>query len=171
MVSLDPPLHLWTTPAGSSPAWHQLIDVFLLGQVQVGTTPCASITTTAVATSTLAPVSQYSDGQIQVTPAASVPTVTSVPQVTGTAVGTASGSAVTLPTETGAGGSTLVTSAVSGTSSGSAAGSSAAASGTTSSASAATSAPAQSGAAAGSVNMVGAAVALTIGLIGAVAFL
>lgn len=131
------------------------------GQVQVGTTPCASITTTMVATSTLAPVSQYSDGQIQVTPAASVPTVSSV-VVTPTAAASESGSEVTLPTETAA--STLATSVASGT------GSEAtpSASETTSAASSATSAPATAGA--GRV-ATGSMAALMVGMIGAVAFL
>lgn len=75
---------------------------FFLGQVQVGTTPCASITSVAP-TTTLVPVSQYSDGQIQVTPAASVPTVTSAAG-TGSAP-VASGSSVVVPTETAPSGS------------------------------------------------------------------
>ncbi|KAI1396562.1 hypothetical protein F4819DRAFT_474917 [Hypoxylon fuscum] len=41
------------------------------GQVQQGSTPCASIT--AAPTSTFVPVSEYTDGQIQVTPPGSAP--------------------------------------------------------------------------------------------------
>ncbi|XXG96240.1 hypothetical protein Hte_002521 [Hypoxylon texense] len=41
------------------------------GQVQQGTTPCASVT--AIPTSTYVPVSEYTDGQIQVTPPGSAP--------------------------------------------------------------------------------------------------
>ncbi|KAI1772164.1 hypothetical protein F4818DRAFT_444397 [Hypoxylon cercidicola] len=41
------------------------------GQVQQGSTPCVSIT--AVPTSTYVPVSEYTDGQIQVTPPGSAP--------------------------------------------------------------------------------------------------
>lgn len=153
-----------------------------LGQVQVGTTPCASITSTP--TSTLAPVSQYSDGQIQVTPAASVPTVTSAAETTpaettpaagtGTATGTASvpevpGTSVTLPTETQVtSGGVSVTGSVSTTlATTSSGGHSSGASGTTASASAGTSAPASSGAA---PVKTGSVVALVMALLGAIAF-
>ncbi|KAI6084166.1 hypothetical protein F4821DRAFT_243373 [Hypoxylon rubiginosum] len=42
------------------------------GQVQQGSTPCASVT--AIPTSTYVPVSEYTDGQIQVTPPGTAPT-------------------------------------------------------------------------------------------------
>ncbi|KAK7705623.1 hypothetical protein SLS64_007990 [Diaporthe eres] len=152
------------------------------GQLQVGTTPCASITTTPVATSTPVPVSQQSDGQIQVTPPASVPTVTNAPAppaVTPSApagsapagsapagsapAGSApaeSGSTVALPSETQPAslGTTLSTTASSG----------GGASGTSSASSSATSAPATGG---GSTVRASSMGALVIGVIGAVAFL
>ncbi|KAK3940436.1 putative covalently-linked cell wall protein [Diplogelasinospora grovesii] len=58
------------------------------GQLQVHTTPCASITATPTPSTVLPPVSQYTDGQIQVTPvvpATPSPTATgvSVPVPTG----------------------------------------------------------------------------------------
>ncbi|ORY61795.1 uncharacterized protein BCR38DRAFT_441157 [Pseudomassariella vexata] len=58
------------------------------GQVQVHTTPCASVT--SVASTTPVPVSQFSDGQIQVTPPGTAPAT--APPATTTAE-------VTLPTE------------------------------------------------------------------------
>ncbi|KAI7781042.1 hypothetical protein LA080_015276 [Diaporthe eres] len=147
------------------------------GQLQVGTTPCASITTTPVATSTPVPVSQQSDGQIQVTPPASVPTVTNAPappEVTPSApagsapagsapAGSApaeSGSTVALPSETqpASPGTTLSITASSG----------GGASGTSSASSSATSAPATGGGATVRASSMG---ALVIGVIGAVAFL
>lgn len=149
----------------SSPSWllNLALTSFPVGQVQVGTTPCASITSTpapAPATSTLAPVSQFSDGQIQVTPAASVPTVSSVP---------ASATVVTLPSESVpvATGSTLATSPS--PVSTSAAGGGSSPSATASASAAGTSAPASSGA--GSVVGAGPMAALVVGILGAVAFL
>lgn len=140
------------------------------GQLQVGTTPCASITTTPVATSTPVPVSQESDGQIQVTPPASVPTVTNAPAppaVTPSApagsapAGSApagSGSTVALPSETqpASSGTTLATTATGG-----------GPSGTTPAANPGTSAPATGGATMQAASMG----ALFVGVIGAVAFL
>ncbi|KAJ0119824.1 covalently-linked cell wall protein [Diaporthe amygdali] len=140
------------------------------GQVQVGTTPCASITTTPVAISNPAPVSQQTDGQINVTPPASVPTVTNPapapPAVSPSAPPAASApgapapsaSSVVLPSETqpASSGTTLATTA---TSVGS--------SGTTPSTTAATSAPATGGATVQAASMA----ALFIGVIGAVAFI
>ncbi|KKY33079.1 putative covalently-linked cell wall protein [Diaporthe ampelina] len=136
------------------------------GQLQVGTTPCASITTTPVATSTPVPVSQESDGQIQVTPPASVPTVTNAPappEVTPSApAGSApaeSGSTVALPSETqpASPGTTLATTATGG-----------GPSGTTPAENPGTSAPAANGGATIQAASMG---ALFVGVIGAVAFL
>ncbi|CAN8098539.1 unnamed protein product [Discula destructiva] len=121
------------------------------GQVQAATTPCALITTTPAppappaAASSLVPVSQYSDGQIQVTPAASLPVVPSGAPATSVPAATGGSSSPTLSSATAPGGAA-----------------------TTGSPSAATSAPATAGAETVKLSSVA---ALMVGLIGAVAFL
>ncbi|KAL1859785.1 hypothetical protein Daus18300_009375 [Diaporthe australafricana] len=143
------------------------------GQVQVGTTPCASITTTPVATPNLPPVSQQSDGQIQVTPPASVPTVSNAPAPPAVTPPVPAGSAPA-PAPAPSGGSvvppvplpsapesTLATTATTATTGGGA-------SATTPATSPATSAPATNGGATFKAASMG---ALFVGVIGAVAFL
>ncbi|KAI3397295.1 hypothetical protein diail_11027 [Diaporthe ilicicola] len=148
------------------------------GQVQVGTTPCASITTTPVATSNPVPVSQQSDGQIQVTPPASVPTVTNAPAPPAVTPSAPAGSPPAGSPPAGsppapgpsASGSVVVPSgshaAPSGTTLATSAGSTP--SGTTTATSAGTSAPASNGGATFKAASMG---ALFVGVIGAVAVL
>ncbi|KAI0899067.1 hypothetical protein F4806DRAFT_323466 [Annulohypoxylon nitens] len=126
------------------------------GQVQQGSTPCASIT--ASATSTYVPVSEYTDGQIQVTPPGSAPAPSATPTAGSSAPSAPSAPAPSASAPAPSSSSAAVSSTSASASASTSAPASATSASATTSAPAATSAPPQSGSSRVSVGSAGALV-------------